>query len=99
VNANPVRRECYPLWRAGDRLKTLGKVGLVAGGYVLAAALAGVVVAVHAAATANDSRGADGMYAFGDVLLFLFVFGSLALIPSALAFYFIYVRRSKTAVR
>jgi hypothetical protein len=76
-------------------LRTRAKVGLVGGGYVLAAAVAAVAVAIHAAATANDSRGADGMYAFGDLLLFLFVFGSLALIPTALAVYFIYGRASR----
>ena len=35
------------------------------------------------------TRASSGMYAFADLLLFLGVFGMLALLPTALALYFL----------
>jgi hypothetical protein len=83
VDTRPVRRN----------VRTLSKLGLIAGGYVAAALIASAAVAVHGTLTAGASRGADGMYAFGDFLLFLGVFGFLALFPTGLAVYFVLVRR------
>jgi len=74
-------------------LRTSAKVALVAAGYVAAGLIATAAVALHMALTASDSRGADGMYAFGDALLFLFVFGVVALVPTAAAVYFIRTRK------
>jgi hypothetical protein len=51
---------------------------------------------VHEAITAADAGGADGMYAFGDLILFLAVFGFLALLPTYAAIYFFRTRKSKS---
>lgn len=79
-------------------MKTISRIGIVAGGYVVAAIVAALAVSAHAAMTAQDSRGADGMYAFGDVLLFLFVFCIFAMVPSGLAVYFLLARKRDSAV-
>ena len=80
-------------------MRPLAKVALVAAGYVVAGLVATVVVAVHEAVTADDSAGSDGMYAFGDLLLFVAVFGLVALFPTCAAIYFLRTRRSKNAQR
>ncbi|HTS88979.1 MAG TPA: hypothetical protein VMG41_10850 [Gemmatimonadales bacterium] len=67
-------------------MKPLGKVGLVAAGYLLALLLAVAVVRLHDATTSlppADTSG--GMYAFGDAMLFVVVFGVVALLPTAAA--------------
>lgn len=65
------------------------KVGLVAAGYILALLIAQAAVAIHEASTRADSRGSDGMYAFGDSLLFLAVFGVAAVPATGAALYFL----------
>lgn len=63
-------------------MRPLAKVGLVAGGYVAALAIALLVVQIRIAATSGQDRQDYGaMYAFGDSLLFLAVFG-MAAVPA-----------------
>jgi hypothetical protein len=66
------------------------KIGIVIAGYVLAgiAALAAVFVNSLWMQAAN-AQASSGMSAFGDSLLCMLVFGTLALAPTLLAFYFL----------
>jgi hypothetical protein len=67
-------------------MKTFGKVALILGGYVVALVVAGVVVAVWQSRTSGpDAQASAGMYAFGDMLLFVRVSGLLALVPTGFA--------------
>jgi hypothetical protein len=75
-------------------MRTFAKFAIVAGGYVTAGLIATLVVAAHDAEAAADSVGADGMYAFGDLLLFIAVFGFVALFPTCAAIYFLWTRKS-----
>ncbi len=69
----------------------LAKLGLVLGGYVVACLIASVVVYVRGLFTqASTAQASSGMYAFGDLLLFLLIFFVLALIPTGLAAYFLF---------
>ena len=78
-------------------MSTLTKLGLVAGGYVAACLLASGLVYVYQLLTDNAAtQASSGMYAFGDVLLFIGVFGSLALIPTGLGLYFLVRSLRKT---
>ncbi len=70
------------------------KLAVVVTGYGAAWLVASLVVATHEAATANDARGADGMFAFGDLLLFIAVFGAAALVPTFVAIRFFRSPRS-----
>lgn len=69
-------------------MKPVHRVALVAGGYLICALLASAAVALHMAATRFDAQAAGGMYAFGDSLLFVLVFGFSSLIPTAAGLYF-----------
>jgi len=74
-------------------MKTTTKIGLVVAGYVAAFLVAVAVVAIHVALTSGpDSQG--GMYAFGDGLLFLAVFGVSAVPPTCAMLYFLRSHRS-----
>lgn len=72
-------------------MKGLTRVGLVLGGYVGACLIAIGVLYVYQQITnsAAAAQASAGMYAFGDLALFLFVFVALALIPTGLAVYFL----------
>jgi len=71
-------------------MKPLFKVGVVAIGYVAAILIASAAVAIRMAFTSGpDAQASSGMYAFGDALLFVFVFGIIALVPSAAALFFL----------
>ncbi len=71
-------------------MSKLTKLGLVIGGYVLACLAAGVSVYLHELLTQNAAAQASaGMYAFGDLVLFIGVAGFLMLFPTALALYFL----------
>lgn len=73
-----------------SKLTGLSKVGLVLGGYILACIIAsGVVYLYEWSIPAAASQASSGMYAFGDLLLFIGTFGFLALIPTGLAVYFL----------
>lgn len=69
-------------------MKSSLKVTLVAGGYVAAFLAASAVVAIRMAATRGDPQAAGGMFAFGDSIVFVAVFGVLALLPTGAALYF-----------
>jgi len=67
------------------------KVGLVIGGYVLACLIALGTIYVYQWFTQGASAQASaGMYAFGELILFVGVFGVLALFPTGLALYFVF---------
>jgi hypothetical protein len=71
-------------------MQTLSKIGIVAGGYIAAFAAASVAVAIHVAATDGPAaQASSGMYAAGDAMLFVAVFGVLALAPTAVALWFL----------
>jgi hypothetical protein len=71
-------------------MNTLAKFGLVIGGYVAACLVASGAVYVHLLFTQGPIyQASSGMYAFGDLLLFIGVFGVLALFPTRLMVYFL----------
>jgi hypothetical protein len=66
------------------------KVGLVVAGYVAALLVASAAVGVRLASTSGpDAQAASGMYAFGDLVLFVAVFGVAALVPTGAALFFL----------
>ena len=79
-------------------MSTAAKVGLVLGGYAGACLIAIGVLYVYQQLTGSAAaQASSGMYAFGDLLLFVFVFVVLALIPTGLALYLVirkFLRRS-----
>ncbi len=76
-------------------MRPLVKVGLVGAGYIGAFALASAVVTAYVAATSGPDRQNYGaMFAFGDDLLFLGVFGVAAVVPSGAALFFLRPYRS-----
>ena len=73
-----------------SKMSWLAKLGLVIGGYVVACLVA------YGAVYINDLfmdpavlQASGGMSAFGDLILFVVVFGVLALLPTGLALYFL----------
>ena len=71
-------------------MKCLVKCGAVLAGYMIAVIAASAAVAVRVANTQGlDAQASAGMYAFGDLILFLGVFGILELFPTGLALYFL----------
>lgn len=71
-------------------LKGWFKAGVVLAGYVVAILAASAAVALRIATTSGpDAQASSGMYAFGDGLLFLGVFGVIALVPTGAALYFL----------
>jgi len=71
-------------------MSRLAKLGLVIGGYVVACLAASGVVYVYQLFTqAAAAQASAGMYAFGDLILFVGIFGVLALFPTGLAVYFL----------
>ena len=70
-------------------MKQFIKPGIVLAGYIIAFLLASEAVAIRIANTSGpDADASAGMYAFGDGLLFLAVFGTAALLPTGLAMVF-----------
>ena len=68
----------------------LAKTGLVIGGYLLACLIAsGAVYAYQSLNQSAAAQASAGMYAFGDLILFVAIFGVLALLPTGLALYFL----------
>ena len=66
------------------------KSGAVLVGYVIAVLVASAAVDIRIAHTSGpDAQASAGMYAFGDGMLFLAVFGTLALLPSGMVFFFL----------
>ena len=71
-------------------MKTLAKFGVVLAGYVAAVLVANAAVALRIANTSGPDRQASaGMYAFGEGLVFIAVFGAVALVPTGLALWFL----------
>lgn len=71
-------------------MKPVFKVGAVALGYIAAFLIASAVVAIRIAATSGpDAQASSGMYAFGDSVLFVTVFGLSALVPTGAALFFL----------
>ncbi|HSY52153.1 MAG TPA: hypothetical protein VLC46_25355 [Thermoanaerobaculia bacterium] len=70
-------------------MKTSLKVTVVAGGYVAAFVAASAAVAIRMASNRGDPQASGGMFAFGDSIVFIAVFGVLALVPTAGALYFL----------
>jgi hypothetical protein len=69
-------------------MKPLSKVAVVAVGYVAAFLIASAAVALRVATTSgSDAQASSGMYAFGDSLLFVAVFGICALVPTGAALF------------
>ncbi len=68
-----------------------GKTGIVLGGYVAAFLLAAAAVELRLLMTADNpgAQASSGMYAFGDSVVFVFVFGIAGLAPTGLALYFL----------
>jgi hypothetical protein len=74
----------------GRGLKPFLKVAVVAGGYIAAFLVASAVVAIRVASTSGpDAQASSGMYAFGDAILFVAVFGVVALAPTGAALFFL----------
>jgi len=69
----------------------MGKAGIVFGGYAAAFLLAVAAFEVRQWMAANnlDSQASSGMSAFGDSVVFVFVFGVAALVPTGLTLYFL----------
>src|SRR5258708_928294 len=66
------------------------KVAAVLAGYVAAFLIASAAVAIHVAATSGrEAQASGGMYAFGDAILFLGVFGVCALVPTGAVLFFL----------
>jgi hypothetical protein len=71
-------------------MKTFSRIGLVLGGYVAAVAAASVLVYIRQLLTSGPAaQASSGMYAGGDFFLFVASFTILALVPTALALYFL----------
>lgn len=71
-------------------MKAALKVGVVAGGYVVAFFVASAAVGIRLASTRGpDAQASSGMYAFGDTVLFVAVFGVVALVPTAAVLFFL----------
>ena len=70
------------------------KVAIVAGGYLLAFVLAFAAVALHAAITGESgAQASGGMSAFGDLVLFVAVFGAVAGVPTGAGCFFLLTKR------
>jgi hypothetical protein len=77
-------------------MKPLHKVAVVAGGYLLAFLIACAAVALHSAlAGESGDQASGGMSAFGDLVLFVFVFGAVALVPTAAGVFFFLTREKR----
>lgn len=66
------------------------KVGVVVAGHLAAVLVASAAVGVRLATTSGpDAQASSGMYAFGDALLFVAVFGVAALVSTGAALFFL----------
>lgn len=72
-----------------SKMNRMAKFGLVLGGYVVACLVAVGAVYVNQFFTQDASQASAGMAAFGDLILFVGLFGFLALFPTGLALYFL----------
>ena len=66
------------------------KTAVVAAGYVGGLLVASLAVAIRVASTSGpEAQASSGMYAFGDLYLFIAVFGIVALAPTGAALYWL----------
>ena len=73
-----------------NAMKPFLKVAVVAGGYIAAFLMASAVVAIRIANTSGpDAQASSGMYAAGDAMLLVAVFGVSALVPTGAALFFL----------
>jgi hypothetical protein len=71
-------------------MSNLTKVGVVLGGYAAALCVAYACVYVRQLHISEcDARASPGMYAWGDLMLFVAAFSFAALVPTALGLYFL----------
>ena len=93
----PVRAWWAHLLRGLEKLEALSgwrRLALLTAAYALAFVVALAVVMVYVVLTSGPDRDASsGMHAFGDFLLFLVVFGTVSLVPTAASLYL--MRRSR----
>ena len=74
-----------------SNMSQFAKWGLVIGGYIAACLVASGAVYVNQLFTPGAaSQASAGMSAFGDLILFILVFGVLAVLPTGLALYFLF---------
>jgi hypothetical protein len=67
-------------------VKPFHKVALIVGGYVVCLVLAAAAVSLRIALTSSaETQSSGGMYGFGDLILFVAVFGVSALVPTVAA--------------
>jgi len=77
-------------------MKPLFKVAIVLGGYLSAFFAAWAAVTLHVALTGGSgSQATAGMSAFGDLVLFIFVFGAVALVPTGSALFFLFSKKRR----
>jgi hypothetical protein len=77
-------------------MSRLTKFGLVFLGYILACLAASGVASMYQRLTQDPAaQSSAGMYAFGDLLLFIGVFGLLMIVPTGLAIYYLLRRRKR----
>lgn len=85
------------LFAAIHRLQTipaLARAGIVVAGYVVSILLAAGVVSLYISQIdPADYDASSGMYAFGEMLVFLAVFGTVSIVPTGLAMVFLKQRR------
>ena len=75
-------------------MKGLVKSGVVLAGYIAAFVAAYVALEIRLANTSGpDAQASAGMNAFGDLFLFFGVFGTAAIVPTALALFFLRLYR------
>ncbi len=71
-------------------MKSTLKLGLVLAGYIIAIVAASVAVAVRIYFTSGpEAQASSGMYAFGDLCLFVSVFGVVSLVPTGAVLFFL----------
>jgi len=71
-------------------VKVRTKLAIVAAGYLVAFVVASVVVAIRLSATSGPAaQASSGMYAFGDAVLFVGVFGVVGLAPTGAGLFFL----------
>jgi hypothetical protein len=84
----------------GPAVKPWVKFAIVVGGYLLALLMACAAVALHVAITSvTDPQSSGGMYAFGDMVLFVVVFGAVTLVPTGAAVFFLWPRKRMPSQR
>jgi len=70
-------------------MTALKKLAIVGGGYIAAFSIAAAAVVAHMVITGEDAQTSGGMYAFGDLLLFVAVLGGLSVAPTGAALFFL----------